>query len=181
MFSKILGLLNKIIYKVKYGKAVCFDGLPGFITHMQIYVKSGKVKFGKNFSIKQGVYIAAVNGGNITLGNNVSLNRNCILVSHESILIGDNCAIGPNTVFYDHDHNFGEKGIKSGYKTSPIVIENNCWIGSGVTVLRGAHIGEGSVIGAGCVVQGDIPPHSIVTSSRELNVAPISKVNCNED
>ncbi|MBR3611433.1 MAG: acyltransferase [Oscillospiraceae bacterium] len=173
MFSKILGLLNKIIYKIRFGKSICFEGIPGFVTHMQIYVKSGKVKTGKNFVIKQGVYIAAVNGGKINIGNNVSINRNCILVSHDSISIGDNCAVGPNTIFYDHDHKFGINGIENGFKTAPIIVEDNCWIGAGVTILRGTHIGEGCIIGAGTIVKGNIPAHSLVTSERSIKIVSI--------
>ena len=173
MISRMLGCLKKIIYRIKFGKSVSFSGIPKFVSHMQIYVKSGKVKTGKCFTMKQGVYIAAINGGNISIGDNVSINRNSILVCHDTISIGDNCAIGPNVVFYDHDHKFGENGLEEGFKTAPIVVEQNCWIGAGVTILRGTHIGEGAVIGAGCVVSGDIPPHSLVTSNRELNITPI--------
>ena len=173
MISKIFGLIRKIIYKIKFGKAISFEGIPEFISRMQINIKTGILKTGKNFSMKQGAYIAAVNAGKITIGNNCSVNRNCILVCHESITIGDNCAIGPNVVFYDHDHKFGINGIEDGFKTSPIIVENNCWIGAGATILRGTHIGEGSVIGAGCVVKGEIPPHSLVTSNREMKITPI--------
>ncbi len=175
MLAKFFGLVNKFIYKIKFGKSVCFEGVPRFISRMPIHVTKGEVKIGRNFSIKQGAHLAAVNGGKITIGNNVSINRNCILVSHEYITIGDNCAIGPNVVFYDHDHNFGEFGIKDGFKKAPIIIENNCWIGAGVTILRGTHIGEGSVIGAGTVVKGEIPPHSLVTANRGINIVPIVK------
>ncbi len=175
MLSILFGFINKIIYKIRYGKDVCFFGIPRFVSHMQIYVKSGKLKTGKGLIMKQGIYMAALHGGEISIGNNVHINRNCILVCHESISIGDNCAIGPNVVFYDHDHKFGINGIEDGFKTSPIIVENNCWIGAGATILRGTHIGEGSVIGAGCIVKGEIPPHSLVTSSRETQIVPIQK------
>ena len=174
MFSRILGILNKVIYKFKFGNSIRFDGIPCFIIHMHIYVRNGNIKIGKDFNIKQGVYLAAIDGGFISIGKKVSLNRNCILVSHKNITIGDNVAVGPNVVFYDHDHNFGENGIKEGYKTGSIVIEKNCWIGANVTILRETYIGEGSVIGAGCIVQGRIPPYSLVRTNRELNVTPIS-------
>ena len=175
MLCRIIGLINEIIYKLKFGKKVYFEGTPRFVSHMKIFVRSGEIKFGKCFSIKQGVYIAAVDGGKIIVGNNVSINRNCTLVCHDTISIADNCAIGPNTVFYDHDHKFGVNGIEPGFKTAPIVIEKNCWIGAGVTILKGTHIGEGSVIGAGAIVKGEIPPHSLVTSQRELQIVPIEK------
>lgn len=173
MLKKILGVVNKLIYKLKFGSSVCVNGVPSFSFHMAIYAKSGKICVGKNFSMNQGAYIAAIDGGTVTIGKNVSLNRNCICVSHDTIRIGDNCAIGPNTVIYDHDHRFGINGIEVGYKKSPVIIENNCWLGAGVTILRGTYIGEGSVIGAGCIVTGEIPPHSIVTSNRDLNIVQI--------
>ena len=173
MLSKISGIFRMIIYKIRFGKKVDFKGVPGVVTHMQLYAQSGHMAFGKNFVMKQGVYLATVNGGKITIGNNVSINRNCILVCHDSITIGDNCAIAPNVVFYDHDHKFGENGLEDGFKTAPIVIEKNCWIGAGVTILRGTYIGEGSVIGAGAVVKGQIPPHSLVTSNREMLITSI--------
>ena len=173
MHSKALGLIHKLIYKIRYNNRISFDGIPGFITRMPIHVKNGTVKTGRGFSMKQYSHIAVVNGGKVTIGNNVRINRNCMLVCHDSISIGDNCAIGPNTMFYDHDHNFGQNGIEDGYKIAPIVIEKNCWIGAGVTILRGTHIGEGSVIGAGTVVRREIPAHSLVTSNRELNITPI--------
>lgn len=173
MLFKLLGLMNKIVCKIRFGRNVCFEGIPAFVSHMPIYVRSGNVKIGKGFRMNQGVYMAALNGGKISIGDNVSINRNCILICHDSISIADGCAIGPNTVFYDHDHKFDENGIASGFKTAPIVIEKNCWIGAGVTILRGTHIGEGSVIGAGAVVRGEIPAHSLVTANRELNITPI--------
>jgi acetyltransferase-like isoleucine patch superfamily enzyme len=41
------------------------------------------------------------------------------------------------------------------------VIEDDVWLGAGVTVVDGVTIGKGSIIGAGAVVTSDIPPYSI--------------------
>lgn len=46
-----------------------------------------------------------------------------------------------------------------------IVVEEDVWIGINVTLLNGAHIGRGSIIGAGCVVSGEIPPYAIVVGN----------------
>jgi acetyltransferase-like isoleucine patch superfamily enzyme len=46
-----------------------------------------------------------------------------------------------------------------------IVIEDDCWLGHGVTVLDGVTIGKGSVIGAGSVVNKDIPPYSVAVGA----------------
>ena len=46
-----------------------------------------------------------------------------------------------------------------------IVVEEDVWIGINVTLLNGAHIGRGSIIGAGCIVSGDIPPYAVVVGN----------------
>jgi acetyltransferase-like isoleucine patch superfamily enzyme len=164
-----------IFYKLRFGKSISFQGVPNLAHGTQIKIITGEILIGKGLRVQPRAYFAAVNGGHIVFGNNVSINRNTIVISHESITIGDGCAIGPNVLMYDHDHSFGTEGLMRGYKTSPINIEKNCWIGAGVIILRGSHIGEGCVIGAGTVVKGDIPPHSIVTSevSKQLCIRPV--------
>ena len=46
-----------------------------------------------------------------------------------------------------------------------IEIEDNVWIGSSVTILKGVHIGRNSLIGAGSIVTKDIPENSIAVGN----------------
>jgi acetyltransferase-like isoleucine patch superfamily enzyme len=39
---------------------------------------------------------------------------------------------------------------------------NDVWIGFGVIVLSGVHIGDGSIIASGAVVAKDVPAYSVV-------------------
>ena len=43
-----------------------------------------------------------------------------------------------------------------------IIVEEDVWIGINVTLLSGAHIGRGAIIGAGAVVRGEVPPYAVV-------------------
>jgi len=43
-----------------------------------------------------------------------------------------------------------------------VIVEEDVWIGSNVTLLGGCHVGRGSNIGSGSVVRGIIPPYSVV-------------------
>lgn len=45
------------------------------------------------------------------------------------------------------------------------VVGNDVWLGQGATVLPGAHIGDGVIVGARAVVEGNIPPYSVVVGN----------------
>ncbi|WP_281180244.1 acyltransferase [Thiohalomonas denitrificans] len=78
--------------------------------------------------------------------------------------IGNNVIMGQYVSFHSENHCFEdtERPIRmQGVTRQGIVIEDDCWIGAKVTFLDGCHIGRGSVIAAGAVVRGSIPPYSV--------------------
>ena len=139
------------------------------------------VTFGRGIRAARTVTLSCV-GGKLSIGDNVSFNRNCIVVCRAAISIGKRCMFGPNLVIYDHDHKYDSKRIMSNeYNCSPIIIGENCWIGANVTILRGTQIGEGSIIGAGTVLKGIVPPHSIVINKNVINIQPMMEGLTNEN
>lgn len=129
--------------------------------------KKGKITVGKNNKILQGSLISALNSGEIRLGSNVFINRNCYIVSHKNITIEDNVIIGPNTIILDHDHKFSTEGIvKNEYKKEKVEIGHDTWIGANCVILKGTNIGANCVIGAGSIVNCDIKDNSIFVQKR---------------
>lgn len=177
MKRKIIGFVKKNLYILKYGNTLHVQGIPDMDLSSGFKLENGTARIGRCFSMKPGAYAAIVRGGVLTIGDRVSINRNSILVCHDHITIGDRTSIAPNVLIYDHDHRFGQKGLENGYRTAPVTIGSDCWIGAGVIILRGSTIGDGCVIGAGSIVRGDIPPHSLVTSDRTLHITPIGDRN----
>ncbi|SDS99766.1 Acetyltransferase (isoleucine patch superfamily) [Mucilaginibacter mallensis] len=109
--------------------------------------------------------VIAHKGVGITIGNNSGINAGAYLAGQGGIEIGDDVIIGPGVKIFSENHNFSDtdKNIKDqGVTRSSVVIENNCWIGAGATILAGVTIGEGSVIAAGCVVTKSVASNSIV-------------------
>jgi acetyltransferase-like isoleucine patch superfamily enzyme len=108
-------------------------------------------------------------GGSITIGEQVGLQRGCVLVSAvQPISIGRRAEIASYCAFFSYDHGvepgreiFGQPLTSRG----PIVIGEDVWIGNGVTVLSGVTIGQGAVVGAGSVVTHDIPQNAIAVGS----------------
>ena len=175
MIRKIRTLLNAVVFKLIH-PSIKTQGIHYVRLGTEIALLSkGKIEIGKRVSTHKRVTFSVL-GGRLIIGNNTSFNRNDIIVCHNMIKIGENCSFGPNVCIYDHDHKFSvERYEKTQFNTSPVIIEDCCWIGANVTILRGTHIGDGCVIGAGTVVKGEIPAHSIVTSSRELVIRAIER------
>ncbi len=94
-------------------------------------------------------------GYNISIGQDVAIGKNCTILDTCEVVIGDRCNIGPNVNIYtatlpiDPKRRLGSRGPSLGKK---IVIESDCWIGGGVTILPGLRVGKGSTVGAGSIV-----------------------------
>lgn len=102
--------------------------------------------------------------GRVTIGHNVFFNRGCHVVAHESLVIGNNCLFGERVSIHDENHvpdSSPAPIVSRGFRTAPIIIGNNVWVGAKATILPGVTIGDNAVIGAHAVVTRDIPPNSV--------------------
>ena len=177
MFTRINKYATTVFVKSKWKKALELSDTLNIRKDTEIKISgNGHIKIDHNVWFNRNVSLISA-GGFLQIGNNVSINRNCIIVCQNSIIIGDDVSIGPGVTIYDHNHVFSTEGIRPGFHYGEVVIEKGCWIAANVTILRNTHIGEGCVIGAGAVVKGNIPSHSIVTADRELHIAPIVNKN----
>lgn len=171
-------IVVSVLFRIIYFKRLSMKGVQDlrFSTEFSFHNK-GHIDIGKRITAFKNVTFSA-NGGAVTIGDYAFFNRNCILVSRDNITIGNRCLFGPNVVIYDHDHVFNSDGpVEGEFKTSPVIIEDHCWIGANVTILRGTHIGKGSVIGAGTVVKGNVPSNSIVIGNRNNTIIPTKDRN----
>ncbi|WP_370795046.1 acyltransferase [Bacteroides stercorirosoris] len=58
-----------------------------------------------------------------------------------------------------------------------VIVEEDVWIGARVTLLAGAHIGRGAVIGANTLVNKEIPPYAVVVGSPAKIIAAKFTIN----
>jgi acetyltransferase-like isoleucine patch superfamily enzyme len=129
------------------------------------------VYIGSNTSIDRNLWLhcggtGVPNGhGFIYIGENSFIGCNGVLGAGGGIRIGNNVLIGQNVNFHSENHNFSDKERlirEQGVRYEGIVVEDDVWIGSKVTVVDGINIGQGAVIGAGSVVTKSIPPYAVV-------------------
>jgi len=103
--------------------------------------------------------------GIISMGERSYCRAYCVFGVNESITIGSDVMIADAVSIRDTDHvsTRTDKVILSqGVTTSPVVIEDDVWIGHGATILKGVRIGRGSIVAAGAVVTKNVPSYSIV-------------------
>ena len=98
-------------------------------------------------------------GYNITLGDNVFMNFNCVVLDVVPVTIGDRVQMASAVQLLAADHPLDPVERSSGREFGrPITIEDDVWLGGGAIVCPGVTIGRATVVGAGSVVTKDIPP-----------------------
>lgn len=168
-------------------ECLCIRNVPGGLgIHLRRFYWGRWLKGASTFFLYPGCIITAPE--RISLGNEVIISRNCSLFAHDNgtikigggahinsgvilsaanggeIVLGENVIIGPNAVMRASSHLYSKRDIpikEQSYLNGKIVVEEDVWIGANVVILPNIRIGKGSVIGAGAVVNSDIPPYSL--------------------
>jgi maltose O-acetyltransferase len=105
-------------------------------------------------------------GSNISLGDGVFLNFNCVLLDVVPIEIGAGTQIGPGVHIYAADHPRDPELRRKGFECGkPVRIGRNVWIGGGAIILPGVSIGDDAIIGAGAVVTCDVADGATVAGN----------------
>lgn len=178
-------LIGSFLFKVqmrllsnKFGAKISVDG--------KVLIKSQEkstITIGDNFKLNSrresnlvGVTNIAsfqvIKGGRISIGNNCGF-TSTVLSSRTLIKIGNYVKIGGNVRIFDHDyHSLNYLNRRNSrldgndVRTKQVIIDDDVFIGTNATILKGVHIGAGSIIGAGSVVSlKNIPPDSIVAGN----------------
>ena len=146
-------------------------------------------KVGKWVDVRKGLKVIAPN--RISLGNNVQIGRysrisvydwggvkiedNCQMGHFFSIIAGGDVIIRKNALIASYvaiisENHAIDPECGRPYAAQPLIsktieICENCWIGEKVVILPGVTIGEWSIIGAGSVVNSNIPSYSIAVGN----------------
>lgn len=101
--------------------------------------------------------------GRLHIGSDTMINDHCFADLNAEIHIGNRVSIGHHVTFVTAEHEVGPASCRAGARRArPIVIDDGCWIGAHSTVLPGVHIGRSSVVAAGSLVSGNVPPNRLV-------------------
>ncbi len=97
-------------------------------------------------------------GSNISVGEDVYFNFNCVIMDANKVSIGARTRFGPNVHVYAATHPMAYQiRAESLELGKPIIIGEDVWVSGSVIICPGVTIGDRTVIGAGSIVTKDIP------------------------
>lgn len=176
----IQGKYKKI--SLSLGKNVCFNQKTIINGKGKIHIGNNVsigYKLGGNFYKNRSEFQPRYKDAVIEIGDNVSFNNNIFICSAKKVSIGEDSLIGEGVTIFDFEahgtmpydrHKLGEK--------KEVIIGKNVWIGSKVTILKGARIGDNSVIAAGSVILGkEYPANAIIGGNPARVLKLFNKVN----
>jgi acetyltransferase-like isoleucine patch superfamily enzyme len=140
-----------------------------FIRRIKYFIIS--LKYNSLRGYKVGKYFMV--GKQVNISKKGFYAGDCVYIGQYSyfgpnVKIGNFCIMADQINIIGHDHEYKKVGnpiILSGRpkedETIETIIEDDVWIGHGVTIMRGTRIGEGSIIAANSVVTKNIMPYTI--------------------
>jgi acetyltransferase-like isoleucine patch superfamily enzyme len=125
----------------------------------------GEFRIGDDALISRGCIISGKDGS-VSIGPRANIGANCVMYAFTRIEIGADAMIAAQCYIGGGGYVVrGRTDLPFSAQPAPrrgVVIEDDCWLGAGATVLDGVRVGRGSVIGAGAVVTRDVEPYSIM-------------------
>jgi len=117
--------------------------------------------------------------GEIEIGRYCLITPGVRIMAAKKISIGDSCMIAHGAYISDADwHGIYDRAEPVG-KASPVILEDNVWIGDGAVICKGVTIGMNSIIGAGSVVTKDVPSNSVFAGNPAKLVKTIEEKDFN--
>lgn len=144
-----------------------YGGMPLIIGKVSIYMKADCRISGQT----------TISGRSTTIDPKLIIGQNCDIGWQTTIAVGSKIVLGDNVRIAGRAFLAGYPGHPldalaraagapdSDDQVGDIILEDDVWLATGVTVLAGVRIGRGAIIGAGSVVTKDIPAFALAAGS----------------
>lgn len=101
--------------------------------------------------------------GLLTIGEQCLIMDGTTISAQRHVEIGDRCLFGRQTQILDCAFHYVDPDRRlESPDPDPVVVGNNVWLASRVTVLPGVEIGDGAAVAAGAVVASNVAPKTLV-------------------
>jgi acetyltransferase-like isoleucine patch superfamily enzyme len=154
--------------------------------HLPYIHGSGKIVLGDHVSFGGKPAFIFGNRGQATpevvIGDHTFIGHNTSFVVSSSVRVGKHCLLAGEVRISDYDgHPIDAERRRAGEpapveSTRPVVIGDDVWIGNNAIILKGVHIGDRSIVGAGAVVARDVPPDVVVAGNPARVVKQLASI-----
>lgn len=154
------------IYEDVLGNKIYFDHTLSDKVIVSFQGCGNVLRIGENVSVGS-LYIRFGNNGCCSIGKNTEIIGANIYVAESKVQIGEDCLFSTQVILRTHDahHIFDINTHKRINYSKDIVVEDNVWIAYQVTLLGGARIGTGSVVGTNAVTSSQFGDHKVIAGS----------------
>lgn len=150
--------------RLKIGKRLITNSNKILNSKKECYIDikdNAEIKINENFEIYHGCDICVFENAKLEIESGY-INAGSQIRCLKHIKIGKNATIARDVIILDSDaHKIIYEDNKENGKDQEIIIGNDVWIGTRSIILKGVHIGDNVVIGAGSVVNKNIPSNCI--------------------
>lgn len=147
----IEGLVRPGMIQIGYGGVTIFDEKKS----RSIWDVAGTVVFKGRCLIGHGSKVSVGEGARLIAGENLIITAETSLICSTEVSIGSNCVLSWDILIMDTDfHTIRNQTDEIINKPQPIRIGDKVWLGCRCTILKGAVIPSGSVVGAGATITG---------------------------
>lgn len=126
--------------------------------------ENGRIVLGKNVTIMEGVKIVAARDANIVIGDGSKLAYYVNIDCGDDLTIGKNCAFSHSAQIICSQNKICKSKyiMEQEHEHKPIIIGEDCWLGSNSYIHLGTRLGRGVVVGANTNISGTVGDYSIV-------------------
>jgi len=123
------------------------------------------IDIGADAIIKSHAHLCPCNDrAKVSIGARTTIGFYSLIYASQGISIGDDCMIAPFVYIVDSNHGTAanKRMNQQPNTTSPVSIGDDVWIGAHAVILAGVTIGDGAIVAAGAVVNGDVAAGTVV-------------------
>jgi acetyltransferase-like isoleucine patch superfamily enzyme len=158
-------LLRLVFLKLRFRRRLQIEGLCFVCPRVKLEIGRGAtLRIGRWAWIGHGCKIR-VHEGEVSIGAKTVIGQECTISAFQHVEIGRECIIADRVMLIDFDHGVTEveRPIRlQGIYKRDVVVGHNVWIGYGACILRGASIGDNSIVGTSAVVTGQTPANAVL-------------------
>lgn len=128
--------------------------------------------FGKNVFIRDNARIECLIKENekasLYIGNRVSIEQDLHLICGKSVYIGDDCVFSARVFISDVNHQYidiNKNVLQQDLDVKTVKIDDGTFLGYGVVVLPGVHLGKHCIVGANSVVTKSFPDYCVIAGN----------------